>query len=162
MASPKSTQALASFAATVDPARLPDEARGKLGWLFLDHQTLRAACATGFLAFAAFGALWATLAGLLARPPFQLGADVVGLFGLIGAVSIVAGPFLGRQPGDGVVRAADLERADGLQRLRLHEHSRAVRPRGPERQQGRPRCDALQRRRGPANVLDREIGRAHV
>lgn len=67
-----------------------------LGRLFLDHPTLRAACGTGFLAFAAFGALWATLAGLLARPPFRLGADIVGLFGLIGSVSIVAGPILGR------------------------------------------------------------------
>jgi predicted MFS family arabinose efflux permease len=67
-----------------------------LGRLFLDHPTLRAACGTGFLAFAAFSALWAALAGLLARPPFRLGADIVGLFGLIGAVSIVAGPFLGR------------------------------------------------------------------
>jgi predicted MFS family arabinose efflux permease len=67
-----------------------------LGRLFLEHATLRAACATGFLAFAAFGALWATLAPLLARPPYRLGADVAGLFGLLGIVSMVSAPILGR------------------------------------------------------------------
>jgi predicted MFS family arabinose efflux permease len=67
-----------------------------LGRLFLDYPTLRAACFTGFLAFGAFGALWATLAPLLARPPYQLGADVAGLFGLIGLVSMVAAPIQGR------------------------------------------------------------------
>ena len=67
-----------------------------LGRLFLEHATLRAACATGFLAFAAFGALWATLATLLARPPYRLGADVAGLFGLLGIVSMVSAPILGR------------------------------------------------------------------
>lgn len=67
-----------------------------LGRLFLEHATLRAACATGFLAFAAFGALWATLAPLLARPPYLLGADVAGLFGLIGVVSMIGAPIQGR------------------------------------------------------------------
>lgn len=33
----QSTQALASFTANLDPARLPDAVRRKLGWLFLDH-----------------------------------------------------------------------------------------------------------------------------
>jgi len=67
-----------------------------LGRLFADHATLRAACITGFLAFGAFSALWATLAALLARPPYQFGANTVGLFGLIGVVSIVAAPLIGR------------------------------------------------------------------
>jgi predicted MFS family arabinose efflux permease len=67
-----------------------------LGKLFVDHALLRVACATGFLAFAAFGVLWATVAALLARPPFRLGADVVGLLGLIGVMSIVSGPIIGR------------------------------------------------------------------
>jgi len=31
------TRALAAFAASLDPARLPDAVRRKLGWLFLDH-----------------------------------------------------------------------------------------------------------------------------
>jgi len=67
-----------------------------MGRLFATHATLRAACATGFLAFAAFGALWATLAPLLARPPYRLGADAAGLFGLLGLVSMVTAPILGR------------------------------------------------------------------
>jgi predicted MFS family arabinose efflux permease len=67
-----------------------------LGRLFLAHSTLRAACITGFLAFGAFSTLWATLAALLAKPPYQLGANIVGLFGLIGAVSIFAAPVIGR------------------------------------------------------------------
>jgi 2-methylcitrate dehydratase PrpD len=33
----QSTRALATFAASLDPARLPDEVRRKLGWLLLDH-----------------------------------------------------------------------------------------------------------------------------
>jgi hypothetical protein len=36
MESRKSTMALASFAATLDPATLPDNVRQKLGWLLLD------------------------------------------------------------------------------------------------------------------------------
>ena len=36
MESRKSTMALASFAATLDPAKLPDKVRQKLGWLLLD------------------------------------------------------------------------------------------------------------------------------
>ena len=67
-----------------------------LGRLFAAHATLRAACITGFLAFGAFSALWATLAALLAKPPYHFGANTVGLFGLIGAVSIVAAPVIGR------------------------------------------------------------------
>src|SRR5260370_15066814 len=37
MASHKPTQALASFAAGLDPAALPDDVRRKLGWLLLDY-----------------------------------------------------------------------------------------------------------------------------
>lgn len=33
---------------------------------------------------------------MLARPPYQFGADTVGLFGLIGIVSIFGGPIIGR------------------------------------------------------------------
>jgi predicted MFS family arabinose efflux permease len=67
-----------------------------MGQLFAVHAVLRAACVTGFLGFAAFGALWATLAPLLARPPYQLGAGAAGLFGLLGVVSMVSAPILGR------------------------------------------------------------------
>src|SRR5215475_14486880 len=37
MAQHQSTRTLAAFAAELDPKKLPDEVRQKLGWLFLDH-----------------------------------------------------------------------------------------------------------------------------
>ncbi len=64
--------------------------------LFLDQPVLRAACATGFLAFGAFSTIWATLAFLLAAPPYHFGANMVGMFGLIGVVSIFVAPVVGR------------------------------------------------------------------
>ena len=64
--------------------------------LFLDQPVLRAACATGFLAFGAFSTIWATLAFLLAAPPYHFGANMVGMFGLIGVVSIFVAPIVGR------------------------------------------------------------------
>ncbi len=33
----QSTRALATFAAQLNPAQLPDDVRNKLGWLLLDH-----------------------------------------------------------------------------------------------------------------------------
>jgi predicted MFS family arabinose efflux permease len=41
--------------------------------LFKGEPTVRAACVTGFLMFAAFSALWSTLAMLMARPPYDFG-----------------------------------------------------------------------------------------
>jgi predicted MFS family arabinose efflux permease len=64
--------------------------------LFLDQPMLRAACATGFLAFASFSVLWATLASLLAQPPYRYGADVAGLFGLVAGFSIFTAQVIGR------------------------------------------------------------------
>lgn len=64
--------------------------------LFVDQPILRAACATGFLAFGAFSTIWATLAFLLAQPPYHFGASTVGMFGLIGVVSIFVAPIVGR------------------------------------------------------------------
>jgi predicted MFS family arabinose efflux permease len=64
--------------------------------LFVDQPVLRAACATGFLAFGAFSTVWATLAFLLAAPPYHFGANMVGMFGLIGVVSIFVAPIVGR------------------------------------------------------------------
>ena len=64
--------------------------------LFLQQPVLRAACATGFLTFGAFSALWATLALLLAQPPYTFNVNTIGLFGLIGIVSILTTPLIGR------------------------------------------------------------------
>ncbi|RDK11901.1 MFS transporter [Cupriavidus lacunae] len=56
---------------------------------------LRISIATGFLAFGAFSAFWATLAALLAQPPYHFGPATVGAFGLVGLIGLVASPYIG-------------------------------------------------------------------
>lgn len=57
---------------------------------------LRAAALTGFLMFAAFSALWASLAALVALPPYRFGPDVAGAFGFAGIAGLLASPSIGR------------------------------------------------------------------
>lgn len=56
---------------------------------------LRLSAASGFLMFAAFSALWASLSALLARPPHAFGPAAVGAFGLVSVLGIVASPRIG-------------------------------------------------------------------
>ena len=56
---------------------------------------LRLSATMGFLVFAAFSALWATLAVLLARSPYHYGPATIGAFGLIGLVGLSVSPQLG-------------------------------------------------------------------
>ena len=66
-----------------------------IGRLVREERGLRISAATGFLMFGAFSALWATLAGLLAQPPYDLGPAAVGAFGLVAMLGIAASPGIG-------------------------------------------------------------------
>ncbi|MEN9835065.1 MAG: hypothetical protein RL011_1258 [Pseudomonadota bacterium] len=60
------------------------------------HAALRESAVTSALLFAAFSALWTTLAFLLEAPPFGYGPEVAGLFGLVGAIGAAGAPVFGR------------------------------------------------------------------
>jgi predicted MFS family arabinose efflux permease len=66
-----------------------------LAGLIHDERLLRLSAAMGFLVFAAFSALWATLAVLLAQAPYHYGPAAIGAFGLIGLIGLAVSPQIG-------------------------------------------------------------------
>jgi predicted MFS family arabinose efflux permease len=64
--------------------------------LYLKHPVLVQACLLAFISFTTLTAYWTTLTFLLSAEPYNYGTAAIGLFGLIGAATLLLGPLFGR------------------------------------------------------------------
>lgn len=64
--------------------------------LFRDLPKLRQVCFVAAMFFASFSAFWTTLIFLLEAPPFHMGSQAAGLFGLAGATGAAVAPVAGK------------------------------------------------------------------
>ena len=84
------------------PLQAPDRRIGygdllrSLPGLLRDEPLLVRHSVLGALAFAGFSAFWTTLVFLLATPPHHYGAQMAGLFGVVGVAGALAAPIAGR------------------------------------------------------------------
>ena len=74
--------------------------------LVCDERVLRVRAASAAMVFAAFNVFWTTVALLLARPPFNFGAQGIALFAFAGVGGALIAPFAGRWGDRGWTRPA--------------------------------------------------------
>ncbi len=76
--------------------------------IFREQPVLRRRSLYGALSFAAFSALWTSLAFLLAGSPYHYGSATIGLFGLVGVAGAVMASVAGRLADRGLQLATTL------------------------------------------------------
>jgi predicted MFS family arabinose efflux permease len=74
--------------------------------LVASEPVLRQRMTLGALAFGGFAVLWTSIAFMLAKPPYEYGEGVIGLFGLAGLAGAFAAPVVGRLADRGRDRAS--------------------------------------------------------